>query len=95
VSPSRYANVGQGTWTAPDGHAEPYLLRRLLPAASATPPARVHVVRLGERIDVIAAEELGDAELSWLLADANLALRPSELATPQRTIAIPGAPGAQ
>ena len=40
---------------------------------------RVHEVRPGERVDTIAASELGDAELSWLLADANLAMRPTEL----------------
>ena len=28
---SRYAGVGTATWTAPDGSAVPYLLRRFIP----------------------------------------------------------------
>jgi hypothetical protein len=100
VTVSRYASVGHGVWTGPDGRSVPYLLRRLLPAASSAPPPRVHEVRPGERVDTIAAAELGDAELSWMLADANLALRPSELAVAGRTLAVPlpaapGAPGGQ
>jgi hypothetical protein len=96
VSVSRYATVGRAVWTAPDGRQVPYLQRRLLPAAAALATLRTHTVRAGERVDTIAAAELGDAELSWLLADANLAMRPSELAVPGRTLAIPlpaGVPG--
>jgi hypothetical protein len=96
VSVSRYASVGQAIWTAPDGRQVPYLLRRLLPAAGAMASLRVHAVRPGERIDTIAAGELHDAELSWLLADGNLAMRPTELATPGRILSIPlpaGVPG--
>jgi hypothetical protein len=42
---------------------------------------RIHLVPVSElhRPDLIAASELGDAELSWLLADANPVARPSEL----------------
>lgn len=91
MSVSRYSDSGQATWTAPDGSAVPYLRRRLLPAASSVAAARVHEVRPGERVDTIAAAQLGDAELSWLLADMNLAMRPSELERPGRTISIPAA----
>jgi hypothetical protein len=96
VTVSRYANVGQGVWTAPDGRPVPYLLRRLLPAAGSAVSLRVHQVTAGERVDTIAAAVLGDAELSWALADANLAMRPTELAVPGRLISIPlpaGTPG--
>ncbi|MGZ4215249.1 MAG: hypothetical protein ACXVHB_16140 [Solirubrobacteraceae bacterium] len=95
MSISRYANVGQGTWTAPDGRQVPYLMRRLLPAAGTIAIARVHQVRAGERIDTIAAGELGDATLSWLVADANLAMRPTALARQGAVLRIPlpGLPG--
>jgi hypothetical protein len=97
-SPSRYAAVGTATWTSPDGTAVPYLLRRFLPQAGQLATLRTHLVRPGERVDVIANAELGDPELAWLLADANLAERPSGLNQPGRTIIVPlpaGVPGGQ
>ncbi|BDB45524.1 MULTISPECIES: hypothetical protein [Mycobacterium] len=95
MSVSRYANVGQAVWTAPDGSEVPYLLRRLLPALGSLPAGGEHRVRPGERIDTIANSALGDATLSWLLGDANLATRPTLLATPGRLLAIPPRGGAQ
>jgi hypothetical protein len=96
MSVSRYANVGQGIWTAPDGTQVPYLLRRLLPAPGTLATAGVHQVQPGERIDTIANATLGDPTLSWLLGDANLATRPTRLAQPERVLVIPlpGVPGA-
>lgn len=92
MSVSRYATVGQATWTAPDGRKVPYLQRRLLPVG--LPAAgTIHTVGPGERVDTIAAATLGDGTLSWQLADANLALRPTDLAVTGRKIVIP-VPGA-
>lgn len=96
MSAGRYASVGRSVWTAPDGRTVPYLLRRLLPAEGALATLRVHEIRPGERIDTIAAAELGDPELSWLLADANIAWRPRELQQPGTSLVIPlpaGVPG--
>jgi hypothetical protein len=93
TSPSRYATVGTATWTAPDGTAVPYLLRRFLPQAGQLTTLRTYVVGPGERADLIAYTQLRDPELSWLLADGNIADRPSDLAQPGRTILIPGPPG--
>jgi hypothetical protein len=97
VSVSRYANVGQAVWTAPDGSQVPYLLRRLLPAPGTMATSGLHQVQPGERIDTIANSALGDPTLSWLLGDANLATRPTQLAQPGRVLVIPlpgGLPGA-
>ena len=97
MSASRYANVGQAVWTAPDGRQVPYLLRRLLPAPGTIPAAGRHQVQIGERIDTIANAVLGDPTLSWLLGDANLAMRPTLLAQPGLVLVIPlpaGVPGA-
>jgi hypothetical protein len=93
VSPGRYDDVGQAVWTAPDGTGVPYLRRRLLPTADAIVSIQVHDVRLGERVDTIAALELGDPTLSWRLADANLAMRPTELSVPGRVLTVPLPPG--
>ena len=93
TSPSRYATVGTATWTAPDGTAVPYLLRRFLPQAGQLTTLRTYLAGPAERADQIAYTQLGDPELSWLLADANIADRPSELAQPGHTLLIPGPPG--
>jgi len=93
VSASRYATVGQSVWIAPDGRQVPYLMRRLLPAADTLPTASYYTVQPGQRVDNVAAATLGDATLSWLLADANLALRPTDLAVPDSIIQIPQAGG--
>jgi hypothetical protein len=95
MSVSRYANVGQAVWTAPDGSQVPYLLRRLLPAPGAMQTAGLHQVRLSERIDTIAYSALGDPTLSWMLGDANLAMRPTQLAQPGAVLVIPLPGGTQ
>lgn len=97
MSVSRYANVGTAVWTAPDGSQVPYLLGRLLPAAGSLATASLYQVQPGQRIDTIANAALGDPTLSWLLGDANLATRPTQLAQPGRVLVIPlpaGIPGA-
>lgn len=97
MSASRYSNVGQAIWTAPDGSKVPYLLRRLLPPAGSMATASLYQVQLSDRIDTIANATLGDPTLSWQLGDANLATRPTELAQPGivLVIPVPGAPGGQ
>lgn len=96
MSVSRYANVGQAVWTAHDGSQVPYLLRRLLPARGTLATVALHQVQPGERIDTIANSALGDPTLYWMLGDANLAARPTQLAQPGRVLVIPlpaGMPG--
>jgi hypothetical protein len=77
----RYQTVGTTTLLSPNGDQIPYLLRRFLPVVDESAPTRVHLVGIGEvqRPDLIAAAELGQAELSWVLADANPVMRPSDL----------------
>ena len=78
---SRYAGISTATATAgtPDGHPIVYLLRRFVPQPERLAPIGEHVVAQGERLDMIAAAELGDPELFWRVCDANRALRPAEL----------------
>jgi hypothetical protein len=92
TSPSRYATVGTATWTSPDGTVVPYLLRRFLPQPGQLATLRTYLVGPGQRADQIAYTQLGDPELSWLLADANTADHPSDLAQPGRSIIVPVAP---
>jgi hypothetical protein len=87
--PGRYDTVGTATVTLADGRQVRYLLRRFLPQPGALGGGRMHVVAPGERVDHIAARELGDAERSWLLADVNAVMRPSDLSVTGRPILLP------
>jgi hypothetical protein len=75
---SRYAGIEQGTHTAADGTPQPYVKRRFLPREAPPLLAQVTVVQ-GDRPDLIAARQLGDAEAWWRLCDANGVLHPAEL----------------
>jgi len=76
---SRYYNVETTALTTAEGEQVPYLRRRFLPRSSRFSVLREHVVLGGERLDRIAAKEIGDAEMFWRLCDANDAMQPEEL----------------
>ncbi len=57
----------------------PYVLRRFIARRRAIAIAAEHIVHSGERPDLLAAQTLGDAELYWLIADANAVIDPFEL----------------
>lgn len=76
---SRYSGVETTALEAADGRTIVYLRRRFVP-----PPERFellleHMVADGERLDMIAAEYLGDPEQFWRICDANNVMRPDEL----------------
>jgi hypothetical protein len=72
----------------------PYVLRRFVPQGRDIPLATRHLVLAGDRIDLLAAHYLGDAELHWRVADANLATDMLELtAAAGARLAIPLPPG--
>ena len=81
MTTSRYQAVATAILVSPNGDQIPYLRRRFRPVVDESAPARLHLVGLGEvqRPDLVAAAELGQAELSWVLADANPVMRPSDL----------------
>jgi len=97
---SRYYNSATLQYTAPNGQIIAYLARRIVPQPGTPNYATVaqHVVKHGDRLDLIAAKYLGDPLMFWLLCDANGAIRPNSLiATPGSTVAITmpqGVPGA-
>ena len=79
---SRYYGIEIATREAASGEQVPFLRRRFLPPADSLALLHEHVVSEGERIDLIASREVGDAESYWLICDANDALRPAELERP-------------
>ncbi len=86
---SRYHGVEIAVRELPDGRKVAHLRRRFIPPGSELSQIKEHVVRAGERIDHIAASELGDPELFWQLCDANNAMKPDELTSePGRILAV-------
>ena len=68
----------------------PYLLRRFIAQLRDIPMAAEHIVRSGDRPDLLAAQTLGDPELYWRIADANAVTDPFELTdTLGARVAIP------
>jgi hypothetical protein len=97
---SRYAKVALARYTFPGAEAGDetsvsYVLRRFVPQGRDIPLAARHLVRANDRADNLAAAYLGDPQLNWRIADANLATDMLQLtATPGLRIAIPLPPGA-
>jgi hypothetical protein len=76
---SRYYNVPLGMNVAPDGTEIRYVKRRFIPPENQFATLGLHRVMPSERIDLIAAQRLGDPLLYWRICDANPTLRPDAL----------------
>lgn len=76
---SRYFGIDTAKLTARDGTEHMYLRRRFIPSADRFQLLQLHYVTQSERLDNIAAQQLGNPELFWRLCDANNAMRPEEL----------------
>ncbi len=79
---SRYFNLEKREYKAPDGTVIVYVARRFVPPPERFDLLEEHVVTEGERVDTIAAQQVGDPEQFWRLCDANNAMQPEELAAP-------------
>jgi hypothetical protein len=98
---SRYYGIETVTVQRSATESITYLRRRFLPPPERFAVLKEHVVVDGERLDQVAAQELGDPEAFWRIADANGAMRPGALTeTPGRRLritlpeGIPGTPDA-
>ena len=76
---SRYHGLETRTMTTADERVVRYLTRRFLPQGERLPLLVEVTVTQGDRLDLIAAQTLGDAEQAWRLCDANNAMHPAEL----------------
>jgi nucleoid-associated protein YgaU len=88
---SRYYGVPVFELQAADGSTVRYVGRRFIPQPAMFTPLISHPVQQGDRIDVLAARYLGDPLLYWRIADANVAVRPSDPLAQGNLISIPGA----
>lgn len=96
---SRYYGIETRTYVGVDGRKITYLARRFIASPERFETLREHRVVQGDRLDNLAAENLGDPEQFWRIADANVELNPHDLtATAGRSIritlpeGIPGVP---
>ncbi|MDF5753124.1 hypothetical protein [Spongiactinospora sp. TRM90649] len=99
---SRYAATPVLTYDPGDGRRlVAYLARRVVPHPERLSTMGEHTVVEGDRLDLLAGHHLGDPELWWRIADANVAAHPDELtASPGRRLrltapeGLPGVPDA-
>lgn len=86
---SRYFGIEVAERVNENGDRIPYLRRRIVPPSHHFELIEEHRVKQGERLDLIAAQRIGDPEMYWLICDANDAIRPEELIeTVGRTLRI-------
>ncbi|MFJ3880188.1 LysM domain-containing protein [Streptomyces sp. NPDC090077] len=86
---SRYRNVPTAGFTLPGGRTVSYVRRRFPPDPDSLTTLTTHTVAPGERLDHVAARELGDPEQAWRIADAHRVLAPGSLtAVPGRRLRI-------
>jgi hypothetical protein len=99
LATSRYHGIGASVFTRPDGSQVAYLRRRFVPAPERF--ATLYEVRVdaATRVELVAAQHLGDPEQYYRLCDANGVMQPSALCEPVGRVVrialpegIPGAP---
>ena len=87
---SRYYSIETATYERDDGTTISYVRRRFLPQGDRLPTLVEVTVNDGDRLDLIAARTLGNAEHFWRIADAENAMNPFTLEEePGRTLRVP------
>jgi hypothetical protein len=95
VQQSRYYGVALTVLQRrPDEPGVVYVRRRFIPAPGSEQIAGRHLVKAGDRPDLLGAIYFGDSLLYWRIADANAVVDPLELTdTLGRRVIIPQPPG--
>ena len=87
---SRYHSLEDASHKTADGREIVYKRRRFLPQGEALPTLTSVTVIDGDRLDLIAARTLGNAERFWRVCDAENAMNPPELTRmPGRVLRVP------
>ena len=86
---SRYRGIELRTGQDASGRPVVYVARRFLPQPDSLAEVGSVKVKAFDRLDLIAAQQVGDARWWWRLADANGAIDPAELtAEPGRALRL-------
>jgi len=91
---SRYASAPEAELTRPDGVVVRHIVPPILPHPDSFGVAQTHRIADSDRPDILAARVYGQATAWWLIANANTAPHPDQIAdTPgkQRVIPMPDA----
>ncbi len=87
---SRYYSIETATYERDDGTTISYVRRRFLPQGDRLPTLVEVTVSDEDRLDLIAARTLGNAEHFWRIADAENAMNPFTLEEePGRSLRVP------
>ena len=86
---SRYFDLKTGIYTTPDGRRIAYVRRRFLPREKDIQRLAEVSTTEGDRLDLLAARTLGDAEQFWRICDANDVMNPFDLVRPGALLKIP------
>ena len=87
---SRYNGIATAELSGQDGEKVVYLRRRFIPDPATLVPVGEVLVLGGDRLDRLAAANLGDPIQFWRIADANVAMNPFDLtALPGERVRIP------
>ena len=95
---SRYHGISRVEAELPDGRKVAYLRRRIVPPPEAFDTRAFRPVKDAERLDHIAAQEIGDPEAFWQLCDGNGVLWAEDLEEVGRELRLTrpaGVPGAE
>jgi hypothetical protein len=85
---SRYAGVPTAELNTADGEKIVYLRRRFMPDPATLVSVGEVQVQGGDRLDRLAAANLGDPIQYWRIADGNSAQLPSDLEQPGGTLRL-------
>jgi hypothetical protein len=86
----RYATLPIRQRTLADGTVVSYRARRFLPPPGTLPARRRQRLERGTRLDLFAAQVVGDSLSWWRLCDANAVLSPADLEQdPSHPVRIP------
>jgi hypothetical protein len=86
---SRYAGVTTAVFVESDGTRVQYLQRRFVPQSSdVLELMRLDPARAGMRLDLLAAQLIGDSEQFWRLLDANDGMNPFEFVDETRQVPL-------
>lgn len=89
-STSRYYVLETTTITTPEGKAIAYKRRRFLPQGDTLPLLVEVTVNDSDRLDLISARTIGDAEQFWRVCDASNGMNPFDLTSePGKTLRVP------
>jgi hypothetical protein len=95
---SRYHGIARIEMMLPDGRKVAYLRRRIVPPPTAFATRAFRRVKEAERLDHIAAQEIGSAEAFWQFCDSNGVLWAEDLEEVGREVRITlpaGVPGGE